>query len=232
MQHVIDVTTDKGHLALEITFGGTILETVVNTFMYCILGSKIDNMQTALTWIHDNANVKLPLLSLDALVLSNSTSQELATPLAAAAVGSGKSGDEGVIGTIFDAYAKELRNQRIIALAFCALYLLIVLVGTLVVLRHTLWPTSPDSCETQEEACIPHVQGRRHHGEASYFELEDVPLQSGDVVEKTPPVSPSSTNRRGQALRAIWQRLRLPAHLRDTTSTQDSFSSPSEAKIQ
>lgn len=221
----------QAYLALNITFGGTILEAVVNTFMYCILGSKIDNMQTALTWIHDNANVKLPLLSLDALALSNSTSQELATPLAAAAAGTGTSGDEGVIGKIFDAYAKELRDQRVIAFAFCGLYVIIVLVGAIVVLRHTIWPTTSGRHEPEEERFIPPTQSGRHDDQASYFELEDVPLQTADALEKTTSVAQSRTIQSGQ-LRTIWESLRLPLFIHGRTTARDPSISPADEKGQ
>jgi hypothetical protein len=164
---------------LNITFGGTILDSAIRTFVYCIIGSKIDNIQTALTWIHDNANVELPLLNDDALILPSSASNELAAPLASAAVGSGSEGDGGAIGKIFDAYERELLDQRLIALLFCGLYLLIVIIGLLVLLRHTIWPRPDpsDQPETMQEKLLdlPRM-GRRHDDQESYFQLEDVPL--------------------------------------------------------
>ncbi len=74
--------------ALNTTFGGTVLYGPINTFMYCILGSKIDNLEQGLTWISQNAKIKLPTLPADILMLSNASMNELATPVAAAAVGS------------------------------------------------------------------------------------------------------------------------------------------------
>jgi hypothetical protein len=219
--------------ALNVTFGGTILQNAVNTFMYCILGSKIDNLQTALTWIHQNANVRLPLLSLDALTLSNATTTELATPLAAAAVGTGTDEDGGVIGRIFDAYAKELRDQRLIALAFCGLYLFIVLVAAMILLRHTIWPITFIANEMQEDPLIHPTKRGRHNDEASYFELEDVPLQPADTDifnEKTavPPTTPRSKG----SLQTLWRDLRIPAQFTRKSPSQDPFVSPLDSKIQ
>ncbi|KAJ9123135.1 hypothetical protein QFC22_001327 [Naganishia vaughanmartiniae] len=172
---------DKVENVLNITFGGTVLDNAIKTFMYCILGSKIDNIQTALTWIHDNANVKLPLLDDNILTLSSSTSNELAAPLAKAAVGSGSEGDGGAIGKIFDAYERELHDQRLIASLFCGLYLLIVIVGLLILLRHTIWPR-PDLShqrELMQEKLLDHPRMRRRHDDQeSYFELEEIPLHS------------------------------------------------------
>ncbi|KAJ9107438.1 hypothetical protein QFC21_000890 [Naganishia friedmannii] len=173
---------DKVENVLNITFGGTVLATAIKTFMYCILGGKIDNIQTALTWIHDNANVRLPLLDDEALTLPSSASTELALPLAKAAVGSGSEGDGGAIGKIFDAYERELHDQRLIALIFCGLYLVIVVVGILVLLRHTIWPRPEpsDQQETMQEKLLnPPVIRRRQDEQESYFELEDVPLHPG-----------------------------------------------------
>lgn len=201
---------------LNITFGGTILESAVNTFMYCILGSKIDNLQKALTWIHTNANVQLPLLDADALMLSNVTSRELAAPLASAAAGNGTERDGGAIGKIFDAYARELADQRIVALTFCGLYLVIVLVGLAVLLRHTFWPPTPSTVAhdiDSKEKLVPPTS-RRHDDQASYFELEDIPLQSQvshlseKYVEDTEPTSLTTSS-----LLARWQGSRIRSYL-------------------
>lgn len=189
--------------------------------MYCILGSKIDNLQTALTWIHSNANVKLPLLDANALILSDQTSRELATPLASAAAGTGTGEDGGgVIGKIFDAYERELADQRIIALLFCGLYLVIVFVGLAVLLRHTIWPQTSlrEEHDLLEKPLVPPTKRGRHDDQASYFELEDVPLrpQLSNLSEKytaehaTRPTIPPSK----PSLLARWQSSGIRSHLR------------------
>jgi hypothetical protein len=185
--------------------------------MYCILGSKIDNLQTALTWIHTNANVKLPLLDVDALMLSDATSRELATPLAAAAAGNGTDEDGGAIGKIFDAYLRELADQRIIALAFCGLYLVIVLVGLAVLLRHTFWPQTSSVVDTDvQEKLVPPSKRTRHDDQASYFELEDIPLQAqvSTLSEKYAAEHPARpTQQTKSSLLTRWQGSSIRSYL-------------------
>lgn len=118
---------------LDLTFGKTVLSKPVNSFVYCILGSKIDNMETALTWIKDNARVTLPTIDSSILMLSNSTMDDVSTPIAAAAAGDASSGDgqqaPGVIAKLFDKYEDALRKQRDIAAIFLGLYGAILLIG-------------------------------------------------------------------------------------------------------
>lgn len=125
---------------LDETFGGTFLAPSINTFAYCILGSKIDGLSTALTWIHENAKVTLPTLNENALLLSNQTMNDMATPISAAAAGDGTSNDaesQGVIGKMFDRYEAELRKQRNIAGIFIGVYGLVLLIGLAVFVWHT-----------------------------------------------------------------------------------------------
>lgn len=113
--------------------------------MYCILGSKIDNLVTALTWIKDNAKVTLPTFNPDVLMLSGATMDSVADPIAKAAAGSGSEGtddDPGVIGKLFDRYEDELRKQRNIAAIFFGLYGIVMLVGLAVFVWHT-WLKRP-----------------------------------------------------------------------------------------
>ncbi len=61
--------------------------------------------------------------------------QALVTPIVAAATGSGSStGNDGLIGELFDRYLADLYRQRTAAGLFLALYGIIVLIGLLVVL--------------------------------------------------------------------------------------------------
>jgi hypothetical protein len=132
-------------LVLDATFGNTVLANSVNGFVYCILGSKIDSLATALTWINDNAHVTLPTFDPDVLMLSASTMNDVAEPIAQAAVGGGSSDgseDPGIIGKLFDRYEDELRKQRNIAAIFIGLYGAVILIGLAVLVWHT-WLKRP-----------------------------------------------------------------------------------------
>lgn len=125
---------------LNATFGGTILYGPVNTFIYCILGSKITNLEQGLTWISQHAQVTLPTLPADILVLSNSSMNELVSPVVAAAVGSGSSGNgdsEGYVGKLIDNFESALRFERNFYAILLGVWLGFALVGLVVVLWHS-----------------------------------------------------------------------------------------------
>lgn len=76
-------------IVLNTTFGRTVLYGPFNTFLYCILGSKIDNLQTAMKWVSQHAHITLPTLPPDVLLLSKDHMNEMASPIVAAAMGGG-----------------------------------------------------------------------------------------------------------------------------------------------
>ncbi|TFY75661.1 hypothetical protein EWM64_g8351 [Hericium alpestre] len=51
-------------------FGGTILEQPAQEFIQCFIGSKVDAIEEALTFLHDNLHVNMPRVNESALVLS------------------------------------------------------------------------------------------------------------------------------------------------------------------
>lgn len=106
--------------------------------MYCILGSKIDNLEKGLTWLHDHAHIDLPRLPDDILMLSNESMSELTAPVAAAAVGSGSSDNGGgVVGDLITHFEKALVVERNFYAILLEVWLGFALIGVLVVLWHS-----------------------------------------------------------------------------------------------
>lgn len=124
---------------LNKTLGRTVLAGPMNTFAYCILGSKVEAVEIALSWIHENAHVTLPKLKDDVLMMSNSTMQNISTPIAEAMSGTsnGRDNDGGVVGRIFDTYESALKKQRTAALLLLALYCIAVFIAFLVMAYHS-----------------------------------------------------------------------------------------------
>ncbi|TXT09106.1 hypothetical protein VHUM_02580 [Vanrija humicola] len=123
---------------LNKTFGGTILYNPVDTFMYCILGSKITNLEKGITWVSNNAHVTFPTVPLDVLQLSNSSMHELVAPVGAAAVGSGPgSGDGGALGKLVNNFASAIRVQQIMYGIILGVWAALVLVGVAIVVWHS-----------------------------------------------------------------------------------------------
>ncbi|KAH0828015.1 hypothetical protein J3R83DRAFT_3664 [Lanmaoa asiatica] len=63
-------------------FNGTILETPTQDFIKCLVGSKVDAIEQALTFLNQNLNVNLPRANETVLVLSPTDVNEITQPIA------------------------------------------------------------------------------------------------------------------------------------------------------
>ncbi|WVF65374.1 hypothetical protein IAT40_000101 [Kwoniella sp. CBS 6097] len=147
---------------LKTTFGGTILFNPINTFMYCILGSKIDNLEKGLTWIRDHAHIDFPTLPDDILMLSDSSMNEIATPIAAAAVGSGSGADgeedDGVVGSLIAHFESALKVERTFYGILLGVWLGLFLIGVIIVIwnsggrdKYTAWRGAPSADKDDDQ---------------------------------------------------------------------------------
>lgn len=118
-------------------FNGTILEQPAHEFIRCLIGTKVDAIENALTFLHDNLIINMPRMNDSALVLSPESVNEASTPIAAAAIGSDQDGDGGVLGRLITSYADSLKKERIMFLIFIALWGFVVLMALCVILWHT-----------------------------------------------------------------------------------------------
>ncbi|KAI0084851.1 hypothetical protein BDY19DRAFT_469538 [Irpex rosettiformis] len=130
--------------AVQTVFGGTILESPVEEFIKCFVGSKVDAVEKALTFLHDNLNVDMPRVNESVLVLSPQQVNEATQPIAAAAIGggggsgSGDGGDGGgVVGKLVNAYVESLKKERIMFSIFIGLWGLVVLMGVGIIWWHS-----------------------------------------------------------------------------------------------
>lgn len=119
-------------------FGNTILAAPANAFLACFIGSKVDALENALTFLHDNLNIDIPRVNQSVLVLSPASVNEAAQPIALAALGGNTTStdDGGLVGRLVDSYAASLRKERIMFAVFIALWGLVVLMGLAVVFWH------------------------------------------------------------------------------------------------
>ncbi|KAL7421046.1 plasma membrane fusion protein prm1 [Cryptotrichosporon argae] len=155
---------DEVEKLLNETFGSTILYSAINTFVYCLVGSKITNLETGLTWLSEHSKVSLPTAPRDILQLSNSSMQELAQPIVTAAAGSNSgTHDNGLVGTLIDRFESALRVERTVYAVLLALYLALFLIGLAVVCWHS--------------------GGREHYAAAHerYLALRGLPPRRGDT---------------------------------------------------
>ncbi|KAG5652872.1 hypothetical protein H0H81_003302 [Sphagnurus paluster] len=123
--------------AVGTVFDGTILESPAQEFIRCILGTKVDAIEKALTFLHDNLVVNMPRVNQTVLVLSQDSVNEVTQPIAEAAVGGGPDGNEGLILRIVNAYAERLKKERLMFFIFLGLWGIVVLMGLGVVFWHS-----------------------------------------------------------------------------------------------
>ncbi|KAG5720326.1 Plasma membrane fusion protein PRM1 [Termitomyces sp. T112] len=116
-------------------FGGTILETPANDFIQCFIGSKVDAIENALTFLHDNLVIDMPRMNDSALVLSQASINEATQPIAAAALGSGDdAGDnEGLILKLVHSYAESLEKERVMFGIFLGIWGFVVLMALCII---------------------------------------------------------------------------------------------------
>ncbi|GMK56113.1 hypothetical protein CspeluHIS016_0211690 [Cutaneotrichosporon spelunceum] len=121
---------------IKTAFDGTPLYRPINGFVYCILGSKIDSLEKALTWVRAHAHIDLPTIPSDVLQLSPESTAELAGPVTAAAVGE-EDPDSGAVGKLVKHFEDALRAQQVVYGILLGVYGVVLLVGLLVVIRYS-----------------------------------------------------------------------------------------------
>ncbi|KAJ7497694.1 hypothetical protein FB451DRAFT_1550504 [Mycena latifolia] len=122
--------------AVNLVFNNTILDAPIQEFIKCIIGSKVDAIENALTFLHDNLHIDMPRVNDTILVLSPASVDEATQPIAAAAVGD-QNGDGGLIGKLVNSYAASLRKERLMFGIFMGLWGVVVLMGIAVLLWHS-----------------------------------------------------------------------------------------------
>lgn len=128
--------TDVQNIVASV-FNGTVLENTAQDFVRCIIGSKVDALEEALTFLNENLIVDLPTLNETVLVLSSSDVNEITQPIATAAVGGGQSDSSGLIGRLVATYVDSLKQERIMFALFLILWGVVVLMGLAVVFWHS-----------------------------------------------------------------------------------------------
>ncbi|THH13147.1 hypothetical protein EW146_g7040 [Bondarzewia mesenterica] len=123
--------------AVSTVFNGTILEQPAQEFIQCFIGSKVDALEEALTFLHNNLVVNMPRVNESALVLSPDQINEASQPIAEAAIGGGDNGSEGLVGRLVNTYVKSLKKERIMFAVFLGLWGLVVIMALCIIFWHS-----------------------------------------------------------------------------------------------
>ena len=125
---------------VQTVFGGTPLEKPMQDFVFCLVGSKVDALSDALTFMHDHLHVDMPRMNQSSLLLSPQDVNDAARPIALAAIGSGNGdGDDdgGIVGRIVSGYVKSLEKERTMFLIFIGVWAFVVLLALLIIFWHS-----------------------------------------------------------------------------------------------
>ncbi|KAF9050020.1 hypothetical protein BJ165DRAFT_1455879 [Panaeolus papilionaceus] len=182
-------------------FNGTILEGPANEFLKCILGSKVDAIENALTFLHDNLHVNMPRVNQSVLILSPESVKEATQPIALAASGGNDSDGkgEGLIPKLVRSYTERLKSERIMFAIFLGIWGVVVLMGLSVVFWHSFGKP------------MLHERGRRKWEQEQRSGVEGIsPFTGGLVADekgKTDKVHHSFSplpSPRASALKPFW----------------------------
>lgn len=120
--------------AINKTFTGTVFAAPALDVVYCLIGTKVEGLSTALTWLHDNAHLTLPQVKENIFALSDDASNELVSSLDDGPDGTSDSASSSVVRTLVDQYRRALEKERQVFYFMLGLYGLVVLFAVIAIL--------------------------------------------------------------------------------------------------
>ncbi|KAK9897961.1 hypothetical protein P389DRAFT_210332 [Cystobasidium minutum MCA 4210] len=156
--------------AIDSTFQGTVFNTAAMGVVNCLIGTKVEAISKAMTWLHDNAHVTLPMVSNEIFMLSPNKSEELVSSLDGSNP-EDPSASSSLVQSLVGQYKKALEKERTIFLIMLGLYVLVILFGLFALLWHEMlgprWRN-----KRSEEVTFPKFNPEKSRGQA----LEEVPM--------------------------------------------------------
>jgi hypothetical protein len=122
--------------AVSAVLNGTVLDSPAQDFVRCILGSKVEAIEDALTFLQNNLQVDMPRVNQSILLLSPADVNEAIKPIADAAIG-GNGDNEGLIGRLINTYVASLKKERAMFSIFMALWCIVVLMALCIIFWHS-----------------------------------------------------------------------------------------------
>lgn len=103
-----------------------VLPVLTETLLQCLVGSKVNSISTALTWLHDHAHLSLPTVSPSALLLSQNRTDDLTATLTNP---NSTISAPSIAEKMVDAYERNLEQQRMGFIVAIGVWVLVVLMG-------------------------------------------------------------------------------------------------------
>ncbi|EMD37320.1 hypothetical protein CERSUDRAFT_113973 [Gelatoporia subvermispora B] len=123
--------------AINVVFNGTIFDSPIQEFLKCFLGSKVDAIEKALTFLNQNLHVDIPTVNETVLVLTPAQINEASAPIAQAAIGGGSNNSTGVVGKLVNTYISSLAAERIVFGIFMGIWAVVVLMALCIIFWHS-----------------------------------------------------------------------------------------------
>ncbi|KAI9463204.1 hypothetical protein BJY52DRAFT_1253680 [Lactarius psammicola] len=123
--------------AVSTLFNGTILEQPAQEFLACFIGSKVDAIENALTFLHDNLHIDISRVNESVLILSPDEVNAATRPIATAAIGNNDSPDGGLVGRLINTFVQSLKKERIMFAIFLVLWGVVVLMALGIIFWHS-----------------------------------------------------------------------------------------------
>jgi hypothetical protein len=123
---------DQINQQINSTFGGTILYEPVSGTVKCLLGLKVQSIEKALTWVHDNAHINIPEFRNDTLSAGAAASLNSSSPLENFLSSPGSVASDDVTAAVVkltNAMESAIRDEAMIAGFLIAIWVLIFLMG-------------------------------------------------------------------------------------------------------
>jgi hypothetical protein len=118
-------------------FNGTFLEQPAQEFIKCIIGSKVNAIEDALTFLQDNLQINIPRVNESVLVISPDEVNAATQPIAAAAVGNNNDPGGGLVGRLINTYVQSLKKERVMFAIFLLLWFVVVIMALVIILWHS-----------------------------------------------------------------------------------------------
>ncbi|CEQ43075.1 SPOSA6832_04973, partial [Sporobolomyces salmonicolor] len=165
--------------ALTDVFNGTVLNDPILDLVYCLVGSKVNAISTALTWLHSNAHISLPTVSHSVLLLSTNRSTELTDSLTSS---NSSVSTTAIVDKMVNSYAHSLEQQRMgfsVAIGIWALVVVMGLIG--------MWWRSNGEDHFERWRGRPVGGGGGGGGADEKFVFKPFHLRSASTVRASPP---------------------------------------------
>ncbi|KAK3062353.1 hypothetical protein LTS18_004226 [Coniosporium uncinatum] len=132
LNDTLNAFVDKTTEVINATFGGTILQEPIQGVFDCLIGLKVQGIESALTWVHDNAHVGFPLLDNQTFTLKNLASHTNSSSDDSFLASPNSETQDNIseaVTSLIGAIKRGIRQEAIISTVILLLWFVIILMG-------------------------------------------------------------------------------------------------------